>query len=163
MSTIREKRYIDYSDIEKYYSIKEEAMVKSKRKKCKNQSTCIQLKYFVYGGIIFMLALGMIFNYALITQTKMEIHDLSREIDLLSKQKEDMTIALETIKNSNVIEENAMNFLGMDYAKSHQNQMVSVNFTGVLDNNFAYNHEKESAFFESLVEKTFALLKNEGI
>ncbi|HAE41577.1 MAG TPA: hypothetical protein DCG34_01490 [Clostridiales bacterium] len=164
MSAIREKTYIDYNDIERYYRIKEEAILKSKQKQCKKESANIQLKYFVYVAVMFMLALGIIFNYAIITQRKMEINNLNRQISILNKQKEDVVIALESIKNSNIIEENAMNFLGMNYAKSNQNLFVSVNYSSVLENNFAYgNYEDKSVFLENIVEKTFALLKNEGI
>ncbi len=164
MSAIREKTYIDYSDVEKYYRIKEEAMLKSKQKQCKKESAGIQFKYFVYVAVMFMLALGIIFNYAIITQRKMEINDLKRQITILNKQKEDVVIALESIKNSNTIEENAMNFLGMSYARTDQNLLVSVNYSGVLEDNFAYENDvNKRAFIENIVEKTFALLKNEGI
>ncbi|MBV1759321.1 MAG: hypothetical protein KMY55_16035 [Dethiosulfatibacter sp.] len=164
MSAIREKTYIDYSDVEKYYRIKEEAMLKSKQKQCKKESAGIQFKYFVYVAVMFMLSLGIIFNYAIITQRKMEINDLNRQITVLSKQKEDVVIALESIKNSNTIEENAVNFLGMNYARTDQNLLVSVNYSGVLEDNFAYENDvNKRAFLENIVEKTFALLKNEGI
>ncbi|HBH12181.1 MAG: Uncharacterized protein XD91_1313 [Clostridiales bacterium 38_11] len=164
MSAIREKTYIDYSDVERYYRIKEEAMLKSKQKQCKKESAVIQFKYFVYVAVIFMLALGIIFNYAIITQRKMEINDLKKQITILSKQKEDVVIALESIKNSNIIEENAVNFLGMGYARNDQNLLIYVNYSGILEENFAYENDvNNSAFLENIVEKTFALLKNEGI
>jgi cell division protein FtsL len=164
MSAISQKKQIDYKDIERYYKIKEETTLITKKKKCKKQGNILQFKYFIYAVIIFSLALGIIFNYATITQRKMEINDLNKEITLIEKQKEDILIMLETIKNSNTIEQNAMNFLGMDYAGSTQNNFISVNYSGLLNDEFAYKDRfQEGAFLDNIIEKTILIFAKEGM
>lgn len=165
MSAIQEKKYIDYNDIERYYKIKEDTMLKNKTKKRQRQNhNIIQIKYFIFAAIVFGLALGIIYNYATITQIKMEINDLNKDITLLDKQKEDVLISLESIKNSNIIEENATNYLGMNYATNSQNNIVTVNYSGSLNDKFAYDKKySESAMFSDIFEKTFRIFTNEGI
>lgn len=166
MSAIQEKKYIDYSDIERYYQIKEETTLKNKTKSIQrqNHNNIIQIKYFVYAAIIFGLALGIIYNYATITQIKMEINDLNKAIVLLDKQKEDVLISLESIKNSNIIENNATNYLGMNYAKNSQNSFISINYSSSINDKFTYNNKyDESALFGNIFKKTFRIFANEGI
>jgi cell division protein FtsL len=164
MSTISEKRPIDYRDMERYYRMKEETMLNSKKKKCQAPTSFIQIKYFLYVAIIFVLSLGMIFNYATITQRKMEINDLKKDITLIEKQKEDIIIALETIKNSNIIEENAMNFLGMDYALSTQNHFLSISYETNTEDEFTYTKKQDkNELLNGIIERTFLIFAKEGI
>lgn len=164
MSTITGKKSIDYQDVERYYRIKEDALIKSKKKKQKSSGNLIQFNYFLFAAILFILSLGIIFNYAAITQSKMEINNLNKEIELLVKQKEDILISLESIKNSNIIEKNAMNYLGMDYANSSQNNFIAVKYSDAVDGEFAYDSfYKDSASLDRIIEKTFLLFADEGI
>lgn len=165
MAAITGKNKIDYHDVERYYRIKEDALIKSKKKKHKrNSNNIIQFKYFMFAAVLFVLSLGIIFNYAAITQSKMEINNLNNEIELLVKQKEDILISLESIKNSNIIEKNAMNYLGMDYANSNQNSFIAVKYSDALDGEFAYDSfYNDSASLDRIIEKTFLLFADEGI
>lgn len=163
MPAITGKNTIEYQDIERYYRIKEDTLINSKKKKHKNNNV-IQFNYFVFAAVLFLLSLIIIFNYAAITQSKMEIHNLNREIQLLVKQKEDILISLESIKNSNIIEKNAMNYLGMDYANSSQNNFIAVKYNDALDGEFAYDSfYNDSASLDRIIERTILLFVDEGI
>lgn len=111
------------------------------REKTKNNS---QIKFFLYLLICFILVLTIIYNYAIITQTNMEIDEISREITSLNKEKEDISVLLESTKNTGIIEDNARTFLGMDYPNISQRDFIEV----------SYNDEPKEVALESLDQNT---------
>ncbi len=129
---------------------------KTKTKKRKKFRVNTQFKYFSYLLIAFILGLTIIYNYAIITQTRMEIDDINREINLLSKEREDMLVLIESTKNTGIIEENARAFLGMDYPDLNQRAFIEV----------AYSEEPKEIAMEStnqnaldnIFRKTFSLI-----
>ncbi|MDW7668506.1 MAG: hypothetical protein SCJ93_06755 [Bacillota bacterium] len=129
---------------------------KTKTKERKKFRVNTQFKYFSYLLIAFILGLTIIYNYAIITQTRMEIDDINREINLLSKEREDMIILIESTKNTGIIEENARAFLGMDYPDLNQRTFLEV----------AYSEEPKEIAMEStnqnaldnIFRKTFSLI-----
>ncbi len=131
---------------------------KTKTKKRKKFKVNTQFKYFSYLLIAFILGLTIIYNYAIITQTRMEIDDINKEINLLSKEREDMLVLIESTKNTGIIEENARTFLGMDYPDLNQRTFIAV----------AYSEEPKEVAMEStnqkaldnIFRKTFSLIRD---
>ena len=83
--------------------------------------------------------------------------DFFEKIDMLES-------SLESIKKSNIIKKNAMNYLGMDYANSSQNNFIAVKYSDALDGQFAYDSfYNDSASLDRIIEKTFLLFADEGI
>jgi len=129
---------------------------KVKRKKKFKIST--QFKYFSYLLIAFILGLTIIYNYAIITQTRMEIDDINKEINTLSKEKEDMLVLIESAKNTGIIEENAKNFLGMDYPDLNQRTFVEVAYSKKLKEVAMEN--SDNIALDNIFRKTFSLIKD---
>ncbi|MFO7887450.1 MAG: septum formation initiator family protein [Eubacteriales bacterium] len=130
--------------------------VKAKKKKKFKIST--QFKYFSYLLIAFILGLTIIYNYAIITQTRMEIDDINKEINTLSKEKEDMLVLIESAKNTGIIEENAKNFLGMDYPDLNQRTFVEVAYSKKLKEVAMENTDHIA--LDNIFRKTFSLIKD---
>lgn len=75
----------------------------------------------------FIFGILIVYNYAVITDKQMEIHTLNQEIATLNDDIDAYNIALESIKNTNSIEEMAKAYLGMNYPS--RKQTVFVDFT----------------------------------
>lgn len=126
------------------------------KRKAKNKNNT-QLKYFLYLTLGFILSLTIIYNYAIITQTRMEIDEINREISLLTKEKEDTIVMLESFKNTGLIEENAKTFLGMDYPNANQRNFIEVAYNEderqiALDNNLGT--------LNNIFQRTFSLIND---
>ncbi len=130
--------------------------VKTKKRKTFKIST--QFKYFSYLLIAFILGLTIIYNYAIITQTRMEIDDINKEINTLSKEKEDMLVLIESAKNTGIIEENAKNFLGMDYPDLSQRTFIEVAYSKEIKEVAMENSDQIA--LDNIFRKTFSLIKD---
>ena len=94
----------------------------------KRSNTFIEsLKNSAMIAITFILGILIVYNYALITDKQMELNNLGIEITNLNNEIDQYNIALESIKNTNSIEEMAKVYLGMNYPT--RKQTVFVDFT----------------------------------
>ena len=123
MSALR-KEAIDLQEyeIDKDYSPKKRIKTKKKNNTLKesiNNSAMI--------AITFLLGILIVYNYAVITDKQMELNNLEIEITNLNNEIDKYNIALESIKNTNSIEEMAKVYLGMNYPT--RKQTVFVDFT----------------------------------
>ena len=108
--------------IEKEYSQKKP--IKAKKK---NNTFIESLKNSAMIAITFILGIFIVYNYAVITDKQMELNNLAIEITNLNNEIDQYNIALESIKNTNSIEEMAKVYLGMNYPT--RKQTVFVDFT----------------------------------
>jgi cell division protein FtsL len=123
MSALR-KEAIDLQEyeIDKDYSPKKR--IKTKKK---NNTLKESIKNSAMIAITFLLGILIVYNYAVITDKQMELNNLEIEITNLNNEIDKYNIALESIKNTNSIEEMAKVYLGMNYPT--RKQTVFVDFT----------------------------------
>ncbi|HPW99309.1 MAG TPA: cell division protein FtsL [Sedimentibacter sp.] len=107
---------------EKEYSQKKR--IKGKKR---NNTFIESLKNSAMIAITFILGILIVYNYGLITDKQMELNNLGIEITNLNNEIDQYNIALESIKNTNSIEEMAKVYLGMNYPT--RKQTVFVDFT----------------------------------
>jgi len=117
-----EQEYLDYNP-------------KKKRIKTKNKNRIVieSFKNTAMVAIAFVLGILIIYNYAVITDKKMEINKISEEIIALNNDIDDYNVSLESIKNTNKIEEMAKTYLGMNYPTRKQTVFID----------FAYGQTEE--------------------
>lgn len=120
MSALR-KEAVELQDYghEKEYSPKK----RIKRKK-KNNHILESFKNTAMIAITFVLGILIVYNYAVITDKQMELNNLGIEITNLNDEIDKHNIALESIKNTNSIEEMAKVYLGMNYPTRKQTVFV---------------------------------------
>lgn len=124
MSAIRKEAIdLDYGQESVEYSPKKKRI---KRKK-KNINVIESIKNTAMIAVTFALGILIVYNYAVITDKQMELNSLNQEIETLNDDIDDYNIALESIKNTNSIEEMAKAYLGMNYPT--RKQTVFVDFT----------------------------------
>lgn len=97
-----------------------------KRKK-KNNHFIESFKNTSMIAITFILGILIVYNYAVITDKQMELNNINIEITNLNDEIDQHNITLESIKNTNSIEEMAKVYLGMNYPT--RKQTVFVDFT----------------------------------
>jgi hypothetical protein len=99
-----------------------------------------------------------VYNYAVITDKQMELNNLEIEITNLNNEIDKYNIALESIKNTNSIEEMAKVYLGMNYPT--RKQTVFVDFTYGSDtpeeNNIV---EKDENLLVGLIDKVRSFIR----
>lgn len=111
-----------YSYHEENYS-REAKKVKPSRK----SNFFLKLKAFGIALLTLFVCLGILIRYTQMTQIKMEVSKLDKEISELNKYKTDISLELERIKESGWVEEEAEKRLGMVYPTNEQIVYVSVN------------------------------------
>lgn len=109
------------------YGQEEYSPKKSIKRKKKNNHFIESFKNSAMIAITFILGILIVYNYAMITDKQMELNNLSIEIQNLNDEIDRHNIALESIKNTNSIEEMAKVYLGMNYPT--RKQTVFVDFT----------------------------------
>lgn len=140
------------------YSYHEDNHVKETKKNNHNRKSNFSLKLKLFGIALLTLfvCLGVLIRYAQMTQIKMEVTKLDKEISELSKHKTDISLELEKIKESGWIEKEAESRLGMVYPTNEQVVFVSVNLNNEIDNNIA----KEEKTVELGIFKLFTSAVN---
>lgn len=124
MSAIRKEVIdLDYGQESFEYSPKKKRIKRNK----KNNNVIESFKNSVMLAITFVLGILIVYNYAIITDKQMELNTLNQEIATLNDDIDSYNIALESIKNTNSIEEMAKAYLGMNYPT--RKQTVFVDFT----------------------------------
>ena len=130
MSALR-KEAIEYD----YYQESSEYSPKKKRieNKKKNRIVMESFKNTVMVATTFILGILIIYNYAIIIDKKMELNNINEEIVQFNNDIDEYNVALESIKNTNKIEETAKTYLGMSYPKRKQTVFID----------FAYGTEED--------------------
>lgn len=114
-------------ELQNYGQEKEYSPKKSIKNKKKNNNFIESFKNSAMIAITFILGILIVYNYAMITDKQMELNNLGIEIQNLNDEIDRHNIALESIKNTNSIEEMAKVYLGMNYPT--RKQTVFVDFT----------------------------------
>ena len=124
MSALRKEVIdLDYGQESVEYSPKKKRIKQSK----KNNNVIESFKNFSIIAITFALGILIVYNYAVITDKQMELNKLNQVIASLNDDVDAYNITLESIKNTNSIEEMAKAYLGMNYPT--RKQTVFVDFT----------------------------------
>jgi len=139
--------------VEKEYSSKRR--IKNKKK---NNTFIESLKNSAMIAITFILGILIVYNYAVITDKQMELNNLGIEITNLNNEIDKYNIALESIKNTNSIEEMAKVYLGMNYPT--RKQTVFVDFTYGSDTTEENNiMAKDENLLVGLIDKVRSFIR----
>ncbi|MDD4089772.1 MAG: cell division protein FtsL [Tissierellia bacterium] len=139
--------------IEKDYSPKKR--IKTKKK---NNTFIDSLKNSAMIAITFILGILIVYNYAVITDKQMELNNLGIEITNLNNEIDKYNIALESIKNTNSIEEMAKVYLGMNYPT--RKQTVFLDFTYGSDTTEEDNiMAKDENLLVGLIDKVISFIR----
>jgi len=121
MSALRKEAIeFDYGQETVEYSPNKKRIKRNK----KNNNVIENFKNTVMIAITFILGILIVYNYAVITDKQMELNTLNQEITDLNNDVDQYNIALESIKNTNSIEEMAKTYLGMNYPSRKQTVFV---------------------------------------
>lgn len=120
MSALRKEAIeFDYGQDAEQYSPN-----KRRIKRKKNNNVIESFKNSFMLAVTFILGILIVYNYAVITDKQMELNTLNQEIVDLNDDIDQYNIALESIKNTNSIEEMAKAYLGMNYPSRKQTVFV---------------------------------------
>lgn len=124
----------------------------------KKNNFSAKIKFFAFAFLALFICLGVLYRYAQITQIKMEVSKLENEIKSLSKQKVDMSLDLERIKESGWIEKEAETRLGMTYPTNEQIIYITVN--DYIDNSIIVEDNTEKLAFIKLFSNLIGKISN---
>jgi len=141
--------------------MEEESQIKPKEVR-KNKKSYALVKIKAFGLALFTLAvcLGILFGYAQITQIKMEVTKLDKEIAELKKYRTDISLELEKIKESGWIEKEAETKLGMRYPTDEQIVYISVEDNNIQNDKFEESNRKEKLAFLNLFSNLTSKISN---
>ncbi len=97
---------------------------KRRIKRKKHNNVIESFKNTAMIAVTFILGILIVYNYAVITDKQMELNTLNEKITDLNDDIDQYNIALESIKNTNSIEEMAKAYLGMNYPTRKQTVFV---------------------------------------
>lgn len=158
MSALRKEaidiqEYGQENEREKEYSPK--TRIKNKKK---NNTFKESIKNSAMIAITFLLGILIVYNYAVITDKQMELNNLELEIENLNNEIDKYNIALESIKNTNSIEEMAKVYLGMNYPT--RKQTVFIDFTYGSDTTEENNAvAKDENLLVGLIDKVRSFIR----
>lgn len=126
MSALRKEAYeYEYG----YESLETPKKRRIKTKK-KNKIFVDSFKNTAMLGATFILGILLVYNYATITDKQMELSKVNEQISELKNDIEEYNISLESIKNTNKIEEVAKSYLGMNYPTRKQTVFLDFAYAG---------------------------------
>lgn len=157
MSALRKEAVeFDYEQENAVYSPNKKHI---KRKK-KNSGMFENIKNTAMIAATFMLGLLIIYNYAVITDKQMELNNLNQEITDLNDDIDQYNIALESIKNTNSIEEMAKTYLGMNYPTRKQTVFVDFAYgSSETTNDETAAQAKDENLFVGLIDKVASFIR----
>lgn len=157
MSALR-KEAIEINYDEKKYS-KQNSKQKRIKSKKKNNYLIESFKNTAMIAITFLLGILIVYNYAVITDKQMELNNLTVEISNLNDEIDKHNLALESIKNTNSIEEMAKVYLGMNYPTRKQTVFVDFAYGSDIpedENNIIANDEN---MLIGLIDKVVSFIR----
>lgn len=122
---VAKKEETYYSNINIRHRSQEVVQRKRPKKKIKNMAA-IKVKILSLATIVLVICLSLLLRYTVIAQYRIDLTNLDKEIASLNKQKRSLEIQLDQIKQSEWIELEAREKLGMDYPQSNQTVFISV-------------------------------------
>ncbi|MDX9918134.1 MAG: septum formation initiator family protein [Gudongella sp.] len=114
--------YYDYPELHKKVEIKSVPEKKVRKSYAVNKQMFLLLTVAVFITSLFILN-----GYAKITSVRQEITNLEKEVDQLSKIRQELEGNLESLKNTAVVAEQAKAYLGMVYPEEGQITYIAVN------------------------------------
>lgn len=153
MSALR-KEVIEYEQEIQEYSPKKK-IIKNKNK---NRIVIESFKNTSMAVITFLLGILIIYNYAVITDKQMEINTISEEITEFNRDIDEYNVTLESIKNTNKIEEMAKTYLGMNYPTRKQTVFIDFAY-GQTEENTNIPAEKSQNQLYGLIDKVIGFIQ----
>ncbi|WMJ76732.1 MULTISPECIES: septum formation initiator family protein [unclassified Sedimentibacter] len=158
MSALRKEAIdLDYGQGSVKYSPKKKRIKKAK----KNINVIESFKNTAMLAVTFILGILIVYNYAVITDKQMEIHNLNQEIATLKNDADAYNITLESIKNTNSIEEMAKTYLGMNYPTRKQTVFVDFTYgsTETSEDETKSAEEKSNNILVGLIDKVVSFIQ----
>ncbi|HHZ02326.1 MAG TPA: hypothetical protein GX396_05235 [Tissierellia bacterium] len=159
MSALRKEAIEIYYDQEKYFQEKEYSPKKRIKKKKKNNYFIESFKNTAMIGITFLLGIIIVYNYAVITDKQMELNNLNMEIANLNDEIDRYNIALESIKNTNSIEEMAKTYLGMNYPTRKQTVFLDFTYSPEITEDESSIVAKDENILIGLIDKVVSFIR----
>ena len=153
MSALR-KEVIEYEQESLEYAPKKKRI----KNKNKNRIVIESFKNTSMVAITFLLGILIIYNYAVITDKKMEINRIGAEITQLNNDIDEYNVSLESNKNTNKIEEMAKSYLGMNYPTRKQTVFIDIAY-GQTDKNTNLPAEKNQNQLYGLIDKVIGFIQ----
>lgn len=126
----------------------------------KNNNVIESIKNTIMLVITFVLGITIVYNYAIITDKQMELHTINKEIANLNNDIAAYDIALESIKNTNSIEELAKAYLGMNYPTRKQTVFVDFKYGSPEEtNDETLKAEKGQNILLGIVDKVVSFIQ----
>ena len=148
MSALSKRNYsYDYDDQQELKPKNKKRVIKKKKR---NKITLGVIKNWLLVITMFGLGIFIIYNYATITEKKMAINELEDEIVSLNNEIDSYNIFLESLNNTNKIENMAKSYLGMNYPTRKQTVFLNVTYDETSEANNKGDSEKIS-----LLERAF--------
>lgn len=110
-------------------------------------------------AITFILGILIVYNYAVITDKQMELNNLNIEIKNLNDEIDKYNIALESIKNTNSIEEMAKVYLGMNYPTRKQTVFVDFTYGSDTTDDKTDKMAKDENVLVGLIDKVVSFIR----
>jgi cell division protein FtsL len=151
MSALLKPKY-EYA-YEEQQNIEQEYKKRVIKKKKKNKLNLGVIKTWFMILTIFVMGISIIYNYATITEKKMAINNLDSEIAELNNKIDKHNIYLESLNNTNMIENMAKSYLGMSYPTRKQTVFINSESGKTDDTQLAANQDEEKKL--SILEKTY--------
>ncbi len=127
MSALRKEAFEYEYGYETLEKPKKKVSIKPKKK---NKIFVDSFKNSAKIGATFVLGILLVYNYATITDKQMELSSLNEQIAELNNDLDKYNISLESIKNTNKIEEVAKSYLGMNYPTRKQTVFLDFAYAG---------------------------------
>lgn len=153
MSALR-KEAIEFYEEPLEYAPKKKRIKSKKRNNIFIQS----LKNTAMAATAFVLGISIIYNYALITDKQMELNNVSNEIVELNNDIDEYNVALESIKNTNKIEEVAKTYLGMNYPTRKQTVFIDFAYGETNDKVNAFAKDNQNQLY-GLIDKVIGFIQ----
>ncbi|MTI49049.1 cell division protein FtsL [Sporosalibacterium faouarense] len=124
---------------------KNQRIQKNKSNRKSKSSVSFKLKLLLISIMMLVLCLSLLWRYTQIAQYRIEVSQLDQQISDLNKEKSSLEVQIDRIKESEWIEVEAREKLGMDYPKSSQTVFVSVD-EGAFDKSTKDSAEEKTGF-----------------
>lgn len=153
MSALRKEAF-------EYYQESLEHSPNKKRIKSKNRNKIFiqSFKNTAMVATAFLLGILIIYNYAVITDKKMELNNINNEIVKLNNDVDEYNVALESIKNTNKIEEVAKTYLGMNYPTRKQTVFIDFAYGETNDETNTQAKDNQNQLY-GLIDKVIGFIQ----
>jgi len=160
MSALRKEAIeFDYEQEIEEYSPNKNHNVRIKRNK-RNNTFIESFKNTAMIAITFILGILIVYNYAVITDKQMDLNTLNEQIADFNDDKDQYNIALESIKNTNSIEEMAKAYLGMNYPSRKQTVFVDFAYgTETTEDETAVLAKENQNLLVGLIDKVVSFIR----